>query len=275
MLVWLLCCIIDADWFTVEDPTGISDLRLYIIRMRLFFEILSPRAPKVRAKEANTMKYRCIHCLEPSDTLYKKLGDIKLTACQKCGELVDEYCERESLLVVLDLLLLRESAYRHLLNIDIECSIVLISILSAHIGAIGHQDRVDAEHSLASLLQYGLLAVVLMVANVLQGKLLNDQSAAVFAYFNILVIFVHLWENSQTIRTMGYLLIVAFQLKYLHVVCQATCSYVPLVRFAVSIFAKCAVLGILWKLVARDTVLPCPGIALQFLSVNLPDFCLA
>lgn len=67
--------------------------------------------------------YRCIHCLQPCHSLYRTIGssggaaaaDIKLSQCASCGENVDPYCEREWLLVVLDLVLLRQAAYRHVL----------------------------------------------------------------------------------------------------------------------------------------------------------------
>ena len=64
--------------------------------------------------------YRCVGCLHPCASLYKTLGKggsvIKLTPCTKCARpSADPYCEREWLLVVLDLILLRKEAYRHVL----------------------------------------------------------------------------------------------------------------------------------------------------------------
>jgi Arv1-like family len=52
--------------------------------------------------------------------LYRRLGsshndDIQLSLCAVCGEIVDAYCERQGILVALDCLLLRPTAYRHLL----------------------------------------------------------------------------------------------------------------------------------------------------------------
>lgn len=88
-------------------------------------------------------KYRCVHCLTPHDALYRRLdstgrsrnSDIQLLSCNYCcsypttttndpagkpissitGSSLDPYCERELLLVVLDIILLRIYAYRHLL----------------------------------------------------------------------------------------------------------------------------------------------------------------
>ena len=66
-----------------------------------------------------TQKYICIHCCAPSATLYRQfnvsLSSIQTTSCTNCQKLVDPYCEREWLLLVIDCILLREEAYRHVL----------------------------------------------------------------------------------------------------------------------------------------------------------------
>jgi hypothetical protein len=76
--------------------------------------------------------FRCIHCLTPNPHLYRRLhagsiknacstvgssnnNNIKLSDCVKCHQVVDSYCEREWLLVVLDLVLLRRAAFRSVL----------------------------------------------------------------------------------------------------------------------------------------------------------------
>lgn len=62
------------------------------------------------------MSHRCIYCLTPAESLYKKYGtSIKLTQCRQCHRDVDPYTEREWLLVSLDCILLRQAAYRHVL----------------------------------------------------------------------------------------------------------------------------------------------------------------
>lgn len=78
------------------------------------------------------LAFRCINCLEPCSSLYVEYGNpnnvdkssislsmnsntLKLHQCNICQQIVDPYCEREWLLVVLDLILLRQLAYRHLL----------------------------------------------------------------------------------------------------------------------------------------------------------------
>jgi hypothetical protein len=67
----------------------------------------------------NRLSYRCVHCTTPCDVLYRQLlrssHSIKLTTCANCGQTVDPYIEREVLLIVLDCILLRIQAYRHVL----------------------------------------------------------------------------------------------------------------------------------------------------------------
>jgi len=140
--------------------------------------------------------YYCIHCLQPSASLYRILGSkdvIKLSPCLNClSPAVDPYCERESLLVVLDLVLLRTTAYRHVLwnrgsllaqveqqkhqrsssieearnNVlydNIPRFLLTACLLRAHIGMVSTQDRVDTEHTweaAAGFVQLTLISVV-------------------------------------------------------------------------------------------------------------------
>lgn len=65
---------------------------------------------------SKTFKYICITCLTQCDALYKQYSsenNIKLQSCAFCGSDVDPYIERELLLVVIDMVLMRPKAYRH------------------------------------------------------------------------------------------------------------------------------------------------------------------
>lgn len=74
---------------------------------------------------SSELPFRCISCLTPSSSLFKQYrsnatatataASIKLSPCSRCEKNVDPYCEREWLLVILDLVLLRHEAYRHVL----------------------------------------------------------------------------------------------------------------------------------------------------------------
>lgn len=66
------------------------------------------------------LPYVCVHCGTPSAALYRQLSaslsSIKAVACTVCHQRqVDPYMEREWLLVVIDAMLLRPEAYRHIL----------------------------------------------------------------------------------------------------------------------------------------------------------------
>ena len=65
---------------------------------------------------------RCLTCYSPHPALYRRLGshgsDIQLLSCRRhCGlqQMMDPYCERELLLVLMDVWVLRVMAHRHLL----------------------------------------------------------------------------------------------------------------------------------------------------------------
>ncbi|KAK3783417.1 hypothetical protein RRG08_033678 [Elysia crispata] len=62
-------------------------------------------------------KYQCIECGSGVDTLYRdyKGGSIKISRCISCGNVADKYVEYDSVIIILDALLLQRQAYRHLL----------------------------------------------------------------------------------------------------------------------------------------------------------------
>lgn len=58
-----------------------------------------------------------LRCGEPIDFLYQEYSknNIKLNRCPKCGGIADKYIEFELLLVLIDVILHRKPALRHLL----------------------------------------------------------------------------------------------------------------------------------------------------------------
>lgn len=58
----------------------------------------------------------CIECTHPVTTLYTSYSptNIRLTACPSCNKFADKYIEYDSVLIFIDLLLLRPQAYRHM-----------------------------------------------------------------------------------------------------------------------------------------------------------------
>ncbi|GIX92632.1 protein ARV1 [Caerostris extrusa] len=66
-------------------------------------------------------EYICVHCGANNPSVYKQFSDeiIKLTKCDNCNNLVGEYVETEYSIIIIDMLLLRKEALRHVLLIQI------------------------------------------------------------------------------------------------------------------------------------------------------------
>ncbi|CAG9855446.1 unnamed protein product [Phyllotreta striolata] len=62
-------------------------------------------------------KYYCINCGSQVKSLYKEYSPsvLKLTKCPSCKRIADKYVEYDLVIVVIDLILLRIMAYRHIL----------------------------------------------------------------------------------------------------------------------------------------------------------------
>lgn len=58
----------------------------------------------------------CIECAQPAECLFTVYsnGHIQLTDCSHCKKVVDRYVEFDNVLLFIDLLLLKQGAYRHL-----------------------------------------------------------------------------------------------------------------------------------------------------------------
>lgn len=59
----------------------------------------------------------CVHCSTPTQALYVSYGPQHLicTKCKECGAFADPYVEHEAIIVIIDLILVKPRAYRHLL----------------------------------------------------------------------------------------------------------------------------------------------------------------
>ena len=72
--------------------------------------------------------YICTNCTAPTPTLYKIYstpGSVQLTSCKNCSHDVDPYIEREWLLVLMDCVLHRPEAFRHVLyNREPFCNVI-------------------------------------------------------------------------------------------------------------------------------------------------------
>lgn len=61
--------------------------------------------------------FRCVNCGHHVKELYKTYSPTiqKLTECEKCGKIADKLIEAESLVIIIDLILLSTQAQRHVL----------------------------------------------------------------------------------------------------------------------------------------------------------------
>ncbi|XP_077991976.1 protein ARV1-like [Glandiceps talaboti] len=62
-------------------------------------------------------EYVCIECGHGSNELYRYFSDsvLKITHCDYCGKVVDKYIEFDPVIILLDGVLLKAQAYRHIL----------------------------------------------------------------------------------------------------------------------------------------------------------------
>ncbi|XP_048335237.2 protein ARV 2 isoform X2 [Ziziphus jujuba] len=63
------------------------------------------------------MEYRCVECGNAMKSLFVQYspGNIRLMKCERCRAAADEYIECEIMIIVIDLILQKPKAYRHLL----------------------------------------------------------------------------------------------------------------------------------------------------------------
>nr|CAH7745057.1 unnamed protein product [Callosobruchus chinensis] len=79
-------------------------------RINFFFAVLDTTI-KLYQKEFSNLR------LTPIANLFKKYSEtvLKLTDCSICGEIADKYVEYDTVIVIIDLILLNIAAYRHIL----------------------------------------------------------------------------------------------------------------------------------------------------------------
>lgn len=192
----------------------------------------------------------CVHCGTPCNSLYRQYtsstSSIKLTSCENCHQIVDPYIEREWLLVLLDCLLLRIEAYRHVLYHRIDHhienraiqSLIASSLLESYISweaqlslLMASRNDVAAVEPLSFWFLYarsilGMVALWLgssIVAKYIvrkepPGDLGRSTSSKTLFWglllptsFHVVTILVLVWENSFTVKRLGSLYVVCMQ----------------------------------------------------------------
>ena len=232
--------------------------------------------------------YRCIHCLTPCGALYRKYGaaTIKLSQCSECKRDVDPYCEREWLLVVLDCILLREQAYRHLLfhrrielHGHLKSIFVLCAVLRARFMWSLNQDLEFDSIWFCQQVVRSMMLLLLTTGAVFMLFSMNDAMNTTTSKADLVTLVylalalpavmchavtlgVQIWEASDTVRQLGSLLVLVYQWMGL-----ATIGNHRLLATG----------GLLLTLVARALVnhaTHCPGLEL-LIQHNMVSLCFA
>jgi hypothetical protein len=156
-------------------------------------------------------KYRCIHCLTPSASLYRQYSAsvIKLSDCERCKENVDSYCEKEWLLVLLDIVLLRRDAYRHVLFNRLD--LAWRDRVQIAVGAGILQALPNASAFLTSLGGLFVLYVPLVAALPAVSKDLLYLAVMLPCCFHIVTLLVYIWEQTDTVSLLGAGLTLIYQ----------------------------------------------------------------
>lgn len=220
-------------------------------------------------------RYHCIHCLREADSLFRTLGpktSLKLSVCANCGIDVDPYVEREAFLVAMDVVLLRQDAYRHLLlnrfvesGFDVQRDwrkairyLLASGILQTYLLWESHHGNNDTgtraagnRESLRDLLDrqdQGTISLLLnifpqAVARIValwlvtyvclrrfsrqratEKKILLTRSylaVTIPTSFAVVTILVLVWENTYTVRLLGSLLILTYQVLSIYTIASA------------------------------------------------------
>ena len=175
--------------------------------------------------------YVCVFCSTPCSSLYRQYttssSSIKLTACQKCGNDVDPYIEREWLLVALDCILLRLPAYRHVLFHRIQAAglshrrmiqtLLASSILQSYLvweawRTLGNGLSVISFDKL--MIISVMNQIILWTVGTLMGKGNYRHVFLAISFptaFQVITVLVLVWENTATVRLLGSLFVLAFQ----------------------------------------------------------------
>lgn len=195
-----------------------------------------PKKEMIEAEKTTSRSYICIFCETPCASLYRQYtsssSSIKLTACQKCGNDVDPYIEREWLLVALDCILMRLPAYRHVLFHRLDASALsyrrMLQILLAssilHSYLTWESCRMSGQDVLFDKLMMGSmvdLVVFWACASLFVGK---ESVQHVFlgltfpTAFQVVTVLALVWENTSTVRLLGLLFVLVFQATAMFVV---------------------------------------------------------
>jgi Arv1-like family len=226
------------------------------------------------------LAYRCVDCGAPAASLYKAYSktSVKLTSCVHCNRNVDPYVERDWVLVVLDCVLLRLPAYRHVLwnnGFGIMTArkgvfyLWAASLLHTYLNrdAIKAEGYETTETTFVMLFFYSIVSLSMQVvttyfgikyANSKPEKKITSEFQVCLGLllplsFSVVTLLILVWENTRTVHLLGKCFGTMFQFTAIQVIAGGACTF--LVGMIVRMFA-CVI-------VARLCHLPCLGLALR------------
>ncbi|KAL2504665.1 Arv1-like protein [Abeliophyllum distichum] len=224
--------------------------------------------------EAQGTTFRCVRCGFPITTLYIQYspGNIRLMKCENCEAVADEYIECEIMILIIDLILHKPKAYRHLfynmfsketLNIEglIWKSILGFVILDAYgIWVLSTYDKEWNANVTSLLWDFGKMfagvlfgnLVLLCVMFVGARKFLNSSAqlygykdillgVLVSSYFKIFLVATMVWEFPSSVIFIIDLFVISSNTVALKVItysamirCLAVCIMAHSIKFLVS-----------------------------------------
>ncbi|XP_054759718.2 protein ARV1-like [Lytechinus pictus] len=114
------------------------------------------------AKEVKqSADFRCIECGFYSRELYHDYGNgiIKISHCEKCKQVVDKYVEFDPVIVLIDALLFKPQAYRHVLfnkDITFHWRLCIVCLLCDAYMKWAHKSDAPSEEESKPFLHYAL-----------------------------------------------------------------------------------------------------------------------
>jgi len=274
--------------------------------MNQSMKIASSKSGQVSRKKLRP--YVCVHCGTPAPALYRHLSSsrtvasIQAVSCKHCFKPVDPYTEREWLLVVIDMILMRQEAYRHVLyNINemrgistrrLMQFLLAWTIFDAYLKWEAHHIKlVESGERDMRMLQNPTFVVALgctslasflvqWLCNLVYMELIhspamelhpNYHNALYWALllpssFAAVMVLVTIWENTKTIRLLGSIMVAYWQIIAVSVVTENI--YTPLLGVFAGIMYKWSAVIMLATL--YDVPAPCLGLEIDLRKLGFP-----
>ena len=204
-----------------------------------------------------TLSFRCIECGERANDLFTKgarLEGVKPSTCEHCKNLVDQYVEFDTILVVLDLMLLKKRAFSHVLfNIPMKAGVLKLWVMMLFADAYykwwrmlevesirgaGNDSKTKTDYSRLELQFYALLlqklvenifyyaimtacAVAFIKCSFLHIDLATYLKSLLFGKFARLYVFaVYIWSSPAELSVCIFLLeIYVLVCRYIFIAC--------------------------------------------------------